>query len=82
MARKHAGGSTPDPKNDPPHIKLSRLVDRKRKGRQDAEIAEAAGMTPGALSRLLTGRVADPRLSTLKRVLDAIGATLSDFDRA
>lgn len=82
MARKHSGGMTPSPTNDPFHAKLSRLVDRKRKGRTDAEIAEAAGISKQAFSRLLNGGVPDPRLSTLAAVLKAIGATLAEYERA
>jgi len=82
MARKHSGGTSADPKNDPFHIKLSRLLDAKRKGRTDVEIAEASGMTKQSFSRLLNGGVPDPRLSTIMGVLKAIGASLSDYDRA
>lgn len=83
VARKHQGGEKPpNPADDAFPAKLSRLIDAKRKGRTDAEIAEAAGMSPAALSRLLTGGVPDPRLSTLLRVLKALGASLADYERA
>lgn len=81
MARKQST-KPPDPANDPPGEKLKRLVESKRKGRTDAEIAEAAGMRPGALSRLLNGGVPDPRLSTITSVLKAIGSNLCEFERA
>jgi len=82
MARKHGKADPADPKNDPVHDKLSRLIDRKRKGRTDEQIAEAAGMTKQALSRLLRGKVPDPRLSTLMAVLKAINATLAEYERS
>jgi DNA-binding phage protein len=82
MARKHHGGDAPDPANDPVHVKLSRLIDRKRAGRTDAEIAHAAGIDKRALSRLLTGGVPNPTLGTLRNVLSAIGSTLCEYERA
>ena len=82
MARKHSGGEAPDPINDPFHEKLSRLVDRKRKGRSDADIAKESGMSPAAFSRLLGGGVPDPRLSTLRAILKALDATLCHFEKA
>lgn len=39
-------------------------------------------MMKQSLSRLLNGRIKDPRLSTIMDVLDVLGATLADFDRA
>jgi DNA-binding phage protein len=62
--------------------KLRRLVDAKRKGRSDQEIAEAADMTPVKLSQVLTGAIGDPRFSTVHRLLKALPATLAEYDRA
>lgn len=62
--------------------KLHRLLERKRKGREDQQIAEVAGMTPAMFSKFLTGRAENPSLKSLRKVLAAIGATLCEFDRA
>jgi DNA-binding phage protein len=79
MARK----ARPAPKEpDPYHVRLRRLVDARRGSRTYEEIAERAGMNKQALSRLLTGGVTDPRLSTLEAVLKAVGANLCDFEEA
>lgn len=81
MARKHTAG-TNEAADRPLHEKLSALVDRRRKGRTDAEIAEAAGMSKSKLSQLLTGAIPDPRISTVKRLLDSLGLKFADLDRA
>ena len=81
MARKHSGGAAPDPQ-DPFHVKLSRLVDSKRAGRTDGEIAVAAGMSASYFSRLITGDVSNPRFGTVQAILTALGASLSEFDRS
>jgi transcriptional regulator with XRE-family HTH domain len=44
-----------------------------------AEVSERSGVTIAHLSRIENG-LADPRLSTLQRVLDAMGGTLSDLE--
>ncbi len=43
-----------------------------------AEVSERSGVTIAHLSRIENG-LTDPRLSTLQRVMDAIGASLSDL---
>jgi len=43
-----------------------------------ADVSERSGVTIAHLSRIENG-LADPRLSTLQRVMDAIGANLSDL---
>lgn len=68
--------------NDPVHIKLRRLINAMDEPPTDAEIAIDAGMDPRAFSRLMLGHVPDPRLSTLRRILTAINATLADFEQA
>jgi DNA-binding phage protein len=82
MARRRLPDTPPDPKNDPPGRKLSRLIERKGKGRALADIAESAGMKRSALSRMMSDDGPSPRIDTLQRVLDAIGATLSDYEKA
>ncbi len=71
---------------DLPHdsvaAKLRRLIDRKRKGRTDAEIAEAANMSPKALSRILLGQIPNPGIETIKTILDGIGLNFCDYDKA
>lgn len=82
VARKTPPPKPEDPADDSPGAKLKRLVDRKRKGRDYAEIAAAAGMSPAAFSRLLNSGIADPRISTITAILKAIGATLADYEKA
>jgi transcriptional regulator with XRE-family HTH domain len=64
------------------HRKLARLIELRRAGRTDAQIALLAGMSPTLLSRLLNGYTNDIRLSTLTAILDAIGSTLAEFERS
>lgn len=45
-----------------------------------ARIAEAAGMTPAGLSRILSGKF-DPKLSTVERVARALGCGVKDLLR-
>lgn len=72
------------PPDDPQavHMKLGRLLEARRNGRMDAEIAKKAEMSPQAFSRMMGGGVPDPRLSTLTAILRAIGATLCDYEKA
>lgn len=79
MARKRTPTKAED---DSPGARLRRLVNRKARNRTDAEIAEAVGMTRHSFSRLLTSTDADPKLSTITAILDEIGATLAEFERA
>jgi transcriptional regulator with XRE-family HTH domain len=62
--------------------KLRTLLDRKRRGRTDSEIAAAGGLSKQEFSRLLKGTIPDPRLSTVWAALRGIGATLCELDRA
>lgn len=73
--------ATPDPTGQDWHHKLSRLVERKRKDRTDAQIAALAGVTPTFLGQVLKGRKA-PNLLTLLAILKALPASLSELDRA
>jgi transcriptional regulator with XRE-family HTH domain len=68
--------------DDSPGARLRRLVNRKARGRTDAQIAELAGMSDRAFSRLMTGGVPDPRVSTIEAICQAVGATLCDYERA
>jgi transcriptional regulator with XRE-family HTH domain len=81
MAKKRAMPPAPEPRKAI-HEKLRALVDARKGGRSDAEVAAAAGMSRQYFSNLMLGRIKDPRYSTVMAVLDAVGATLSDFDRA
>jgi transcriptional regulator with XRE-family HTH domain len=49
-------------------------------GRSQGAIAEAAGMSQSQLSQLLSGYRGDPRISTIARVLAALGRTWADLD--
>lgn len=80
MARRKYPSSRRDPRIDPYHVKIRRLLDAKRQGRTDEEIAAAAGMSPSQFSQLTGGWIKDPRLSTILKLLHGIGATLSDYD--
>jgi transcriptional regulator with XRE-family HTH domain len=44
-----------------------------------ADVSQRSGVTVAHLSRIENG-LADPRLSTLQRVLEAVGGTLSDLE--
>lgn len=85
MARKRspnpAAPPEPEPRDDSPGAKLRRIVDRKRRGRKDQEIARIAGMSPASFSRLLRGDIPNPRIATIEAVLRAIGATLAEYER-
>lgn len=73
---------TPRRANDPVHIKLRRLMQSKCITDTDAQVAAKAGMDPRAFSRLMLGHVPDPRLSTLRSILIAIGSNLAEFEQA
>jgi DNA-binding phage protein len=64
----------------PVHEKLRHLVDLRKGDRTDAEVAAAARMSRAYFSHLMSGKITNPRLNTLLAVLDAIGATLCDYD--
>ncbi|HDH26192.1 MAG TPA: XRE family transcriptional regulator [Actinobacteria bacterium] len=51
---------------------------RKRSRLTLADVSRRCGVTVAQLSRIENGLV-DPRLSTLVRILDAVGATLADI---
>lgn len=80
MARRRHDNLPPDPANDPPSRKLYRLV--QKDGRSYPEIAEAAGMSESQLSQTLNGHVADPRFSTVRRILKALGLRWEDYENA
>ena len=48
---------------------------RARRGWSQERLAEAAGLEPKTISRLENNAVDDPRPETLRRVVDALGAT-------
>jgi transcriptional regulator with XRE-family HTH domain len=63
------------------HDKLRRLVTKRGVRRTDAQVAEQAGITPVRFSLILSGK-ADPRISEVLAILEAIDATLGQLDRA
>lgn len=81
MGRKRQPAPPRSP-GDPIHYKLARLVDKRKKGRTDAEIADAAGITPTYLSRALSGEAGSMTLETLGRLLAAIDANLCDLEKS
>jgi DNA-binding phage protein len=81
LAKKRAKPPGPEPR-DPIAAKLRALVDARKGDRSEAEIARAAHMSRQALHRLLAGSIRDPKFETVRDVLAAIGATLTDLDRA
>jgi transcriptional regulator with XRE-family HTH domain len=68
---------TPTPSLPPIINRLARIVDGSGLERQ--AVAERAGMSPSALSRLLSGR-RNPSIESVERVLVACGATWADLD--
>ena len=58
-----------------PHLKLVRT----RRKMKLKEVAEAAGMSPSALSHIESGHRA-PKGATIFRILDGMGATWGDLD--
>lgn len=62
----------------PPVARLLELVEAD--GRSRAEIAAAARMAPAQLSQVLTGHRADPSITTVGRILAAIGKSWADLD--
>lgn len=82
MARKPSPITPSDPDPNEFTAKLNRLLEAKRAGRTDTEIAREAGMKKQALFQLTSGDNANPKLNTLMRILKALDASLSDFDQA
>lgn len=60
-----------------PIARLATLCDES--GLTRADIAERAGMSPGSLSRLLSGKL-DPSFSRVARILGSIGCAWGDLD--
>lgn len=50
-----------------------------RKGYSISDAAEAAGMQRQACWRLVTGKVPDPRFSTVERLVGAVGGTMGEL---
>lgn len=48
-------------------------------GWTEAETAERASTTQSTIHRIISGEISSPRLSTLSRIADAFGVTLSVF---
>ena len=62
--------------------KLHRLLETHRAGRSDVEIAARADMAFQAFSRIRLGIVEDVTVKTADKILKAIDATWTDYDRA
>lgn len=52
---------------------------REDRGLTQVELAERSGTTDTVISRIENGRIEDPRLSTLDRLAEVLGISLSDF---
>lgn len=61
--------------------KLGSALRRLRGARSQAEVATAAGVSPGSISRYESGKKR-PSLATLALILDAVGADLIDLQAA
>lgn len=70
------------PAADSPGGRLRRLIESIPEDRRpsQAEIARRSGMSPAGLSDILNGHRPNPGILTVRRVLDAIGRTLADYD--
>ena len=62
----------------PPVARLLALVEAD--GRTRAAIAAAAGMSPAQFSQVMTGHRADPSVTTVGRILEALGKSWADLD--
>lgn len=62
----------------PPVARLLLLVEAD--GRPRHEIAAAAGMGPSQFSQVMTGHRADPSISTVGRILAALGKSWKHLD--
>lgn len=62
----------------PPMSRLLDLVNADPRSR--AEIAAAAKMSPAQFSQVMTGHRAAPSITTVGRILEAIGKTWKDLD--
>lgn len=62
----------------PPVARLLELVNADSRPR--GSIAAAAGMSPAQFSQVLTGHRADPSVTTVGRILAALGKTWADLD--
>jgi transcriptional regulator with XRE-family HTH domain len=80
--RRAVARTLPDKSDQSIAAKLKRLVAAKARGRSINDIAEAAGMPASMLSQIINGHTAEPRFSTVYRLLKALPATLADYDRA
>ena len=67
--------------NDPIHVIIGRVVAEHRGDRTDADIAREAGIHASKLSQILGGHIKDPRISTVRRIFRAIGASLATLDQ-
>ena len=72
---------TPPAPDEPLAAKLRRLVEKRRNGRLNEQIALEAGMSPQQFSKLLVGHTPDPRYKTLKRLLDALDSTFCELEK-
>lgn len=79
MGRKR---TPPDPTSQEWWAKLGRLVDAKRKGRTNAEIAADAGLAENHFNLILRGEKPNASIGSIAAILRALPARWADFDRA
>lgn len=53
---------------------------KQRSGLTSAEIAAGAGVPRPTLDKILSGETKDPRLPTMKKIVEFLGYTLNDLD--
>ena len=71
MAQRHAGGRPRVLKRCPLGKRIETLADRK--GLHLDQLADAAGIRFPTLNRILTGRIASPKIDTVQALAKALG---------
>lgn len=71
---RHAGGRPKRLPRTPIGQRIERLADAR--GLHLDEVADAAGIKFPTLNRILTGRIASPRLETVQAIAKALGVKL------
>lgn len=62
--------------------KLRAVLDSKRPGWTESEVADWAGVPRNAIWRITSGTVKNPGVNTIRKILAAVGADLCDFEKA
>lgn len=67
-----------DPSNEQRDLAAAILYVRRREGMTQEEVAHRAGVHPTWVSRVESGRF-DPRWSTVRRIAEAMGVTMTEL---